>query len=77
MAKTPEEVWENIATPQKRTNIIRFTVKLAISLFPDSPREAGRLLSGTDKRTADSIAYMASGVPDGDTVCQVGKKLRE
>ena len=73
-AVTPEEVWSKIATPEKKTEIIKGVTQLVISLGL-SPNEAGELLVNLDDETANGIAYVFSGVADGETVRLVGQEL--
>ena len=41
-----------------------------------SPEEAGELFSSLDNETANAVAYMFSGVGDGDSVRLAGKGLK-
>lgn len=73
---TPEKAWAKIVTPERQAQIVKGVVGLAISLGL-SPKEAGDLFSSLDDKTADGVAYMLSGVGDGQIVNLVGKKLKQ
>lgn len=69
-----EEVWRRIATPEKKANIVKGVVDMAMSMGL-TPDEAGELFSTLDNSTANGIGYLFGGVADGETVRLVGKAL--
>jgi len=70
----PEETWVKISTSEVRLNIARGVVQTAISLRL-TPGKASRLFANLDDNVADGIAYLFSGVADGQVVRDVGQAL--
>ncbi|MFC1727373.1 hypothetical protein ACFL0Y_02515 [Patescibacteria group bacterium] len=71
---TPEEAWAKISTPEVRAKIVSGTIQTAISMEL-TPDQASELFANLDSATADSIAYLFSGVADGQVVRDPGRSL--
>jgi hypothetical protein len=73
---SPEKTWERIATPNKQGRIIRGALAICMAMGY-TPDETAQLLTEIDDATADGLAYLYGGVPDGESVKAVGNVLQE